>query len=167
MLAWGELAGRLQRSTIRHLGEDGTIDGLPARFVAINPPETLDLGESEYHGQHRRFAVIDATAPAYEVGAIVGLRGRMFEVTAIVSDGEGMHELTVRERNPDTIDQLTIRRLQLTAVTAGTGQPDPAAPVADVQAWLAANGVSDDVQPSGLLPYELTRWLDRHLIRGA
>jgi hypothetical protein len=155
-----------QRAVTRHLGEDGTLDGQPARFVTLNPPESLDVGETEYHGQQRRFAVIGSDAPPFGVGSLVALRGALFEVTAVVSDGEGMRELIVRERDPAAVDAVTIARLMSTAVTDGA--PEPLGPPLTLLAWLAEHATSDEPMPVGMGSYQLVRWLSRHVVtRGA
>lgn len=168
---WIELARMSQQAVLTHLGEDGFLDGVPARFATLNPDETYDIGETEYHGQVRKFALLEEGAPAYAVGSLVQLRSRLFEVTAIVQDGEGMAELVTRERDPKALDAATVMRLRSVAVVDAStlSEPSSTATIADWFDWLDMHGITDVPQPGYVapIPYAKLRWLDRHLLRGA
>jgi len=168
VVEWAALARMSQDAVLAHLGEDGALDGVPVRFATLNPNESYDLGETEYHGQNRKFALLRDGAPSYGVGSLIDLRGQLFEVTAVTHDGEGMAELVTRERDPNALDASTLLRLRKVAVVdvATISEPQNATS-AEWLTWLEAHGIADTVQPAGLVPYARLRWLDRHLLRGS
>jgi len=165
-MGWDPLPGRVHRAVLFHLGEDARIDGVAARVVTENPAQQLDVSETEYHGQLRTVGFLPAQPddPDPPVGAIVGLRGRVFEVTAVVHDGEGMTELTARERGPDSLPPALVASLYSRAVVTQLGS---AATVAEMFAELLAHGVVVEDVPAGLTDREILRWLELYLVEAS
>jgi len=165
-MGWGDLPGRVHSAVLTHLGEDARVDGLPMRVVVENPAQTLDVSETEYHGQLRAIGYVPAqpTDPPPPIGAIVAVRGQVFEVTAVVRDGEGMFELTARERGADALPPALVASLYSRAVVTDLGTASTPSEMLDD---LLAYGVVTQDLPADLTAREALRWLELHLVEAA
>lgn len=89
----------LNASLVTHLGESGTLDGLPVRGIWDESPGIARLSGMPTGLQRPVFGLRDEDAAAVgaEMDSVMIVRGKTYRVVNIEPDGSGMTGLVLRE----------------------------------------------------------------------